>query len=119
MAGWPTTEIQTGFEELPTTHPVYRWYIEAKLPQQREAYIQVLMESETDAEKDGGFYSVVNCFASISLGMMGSDHVRWDCPKVSVLLDDTQAFEEKFQAMERVDGASVVNAINQHLDTPR
>lgn len=113
-AGWPTTEIQTGFEKLPTEHPVYRWYIEAKLPQDREAYIQVLMESETDAEEEGGYYSVVNCFASASLGIMGSDHVRWNVPSISVLLDDTQAFEEKFQAIEQVDGASLVNAITEH-----
>ncbi len=114
-AGWPTTEIQEGFEELPTKHPVYRWFIDAALPEERSAYIQVLIETETDAEEDGGYYSVVNCFASISLGMMGSDHVRFDIPSIKVLLDDTQAFEEKFQAMEQVGGATVVHAINEHL----
>lgn len=114
-AGWPTTEIQTGFEKLPTEHPVYRWYIEATLPEGRKAYIQVLMESETDAEEEGGYYSVVNCFASASLGMMGSDHVRWEVPSISLLLDDTQGFEEKFQLMEQVNGASLVDAINDHL----
>jgi hypothetical protein len=118
-AGWPTAEIQTGFEELPTKHPVYRWYFEAKLPQERGAHIQVLTESETDAEEDGGFHSVVNCFASIGLGLMGSDHVRWDVPSISVLLDDTQAFEEKFQVMEQVHGATVVDAIKQHLEAQR
>jgi hypothetical protein len=116
-AGWPTTEIQTGFEELPTKHPVYTWWMEAALPQERKAHIRVLIESETDAEEDGGYHSVVNCFASISLGMMGSDHVRWNAPRISVLLDDSQAFEEKFQSMEQVDGATVANAIEQHIRT--
>lgn len=115
-AGWPTTDVQTGFEKLPTEHPVYRWFIEATLPNGREAYIQVLMESETDPEEEGGYYSVVHCFASISLGMMGSDHVRWDAPRISGLLDDTQGFEEKFQAMEQVDGGTVVDAITRHLE---
>ena len=115
-AGWPTTDVQTGFEKLPTEHPVYRWFIEARLPNGREAYIQVLMESETDPEEEGGYYSVVHCFASISLGMMGSDHVRWDAPRISGLLDDTQGFEEKFQAMEQVDGGTVVDAITRHLE---
>lgn len=114
-AGWPTGELETGFEELPTKHPVYRWWIEAALPLERNAHIQILLETETDADEDGGFFSVVNCFASISLGVMGSDHVRWDAPRINVLLDDNQAFEEKFQSLEQVDGATVVNAINQHI----
>jgi hypothetical protein len=57
----------------------------------------------------------VNCFASISLGMIGADHVRWDAPRISILLDDKQGFEEKFQAMEQVNGETIVNAIKQHL----
>lgn len=117
VAGWPATEIKTGFEELPTKHPMYTWSIDAALPEKRSAHIQLLIETETDADEDGGYYSVVNCFASISLGMMGSDHVRCDIPSISGFLDDTQAFEEKFQSMEQVEGATVVNAINQHLHT--
>lgn len=116
-AGWPATEIQIGFEERPTKHPVYTWSIDATLPNERSAHIQMLIETETDADVDGGYYSVVTCFASIILGMMGSDHVRCDIPSISSLLDDTQAFEEKFQAIEQVDGATIVNAINQHLHT--
>jgi len=52
--------------------------------------IIIYLESETDVDEDGGFFSVVNCFASISLGMMGSDHVRWEAPCINVLLDDSQ-----------------------------
>ena len=34
-------------------------------------------------------------------------------------VDDTQAFEEKFQVMEQVDGATVIDAIKQHLEAQR
>jgi hypothetical protein len=116
-AGWPTTEPETGFEELPTKHPVHTWWIDAALPRERKAHIMIYLEGETDADEDGGFFSVVNCFASISLGMMGSDHVQWEAPRISVLLDDSQAFEQKFQTLEQVEGTTVVNAIDQHIRT--
>jgi len=114
-AGWPTTDIDAGFEEVPTKHPVHTWWIDAALPSGRKVHIMIYLEGETDADENGGFYAVVNCFASISLGMMGSDHVRWDAPRISVLVDDSQAFEEKFHALEQVAGGTVVNAIKQHL----
>lgn len=114
-AGWPTSEIETGFEELPTKHPVHTWWIDAALPGERKAHIIIYLEGETDADEDGGFFAVVNCFASIGLGVMGSDYVRWEAPRIGVLVDDSQAFEEKFQTLEQVKGTTVVNAISEHL----
>jgi hypothetical protein len=115
--GWPTTEVEQSFEELPTKHPVYSWSIKTALPQERKASIQILFETETDVDKRGGYYAVVSGFASINLGMMGSGHVRWDAPHFNLLLDDTVAFEEKFRQMEQIDSATVIRAINQHLAT--
>jgi hypothetical protein len=111
---WPTTELQTGFEELPTRHPVYTWWIETTLAPECKACIQILLETETDAEEEGGYYSVVNCFPSISFGGMGSDHVRWDAPRINALLDDSQTFEQQFQSLEQIAATTVVNAIELH-----
>jgi hypothetical protein len=41
--------------------------------------------------------------------------VRWEVPRINVLLDDSQAFEQKFQTLEQVDGTTVVNAIDRHI----
>lgn len=112
---WPTTEPDAGFEEPPTGHPVYSWWIEAQIGSDRKAHIAIMLESETDAAEDGGSLAVVNCLPSISLGMMGSDYVKLETPSITVLLDDTHAFEAKFQLLEQVTGREVSDAIEHHV----
>jgi hypothetical protein len=112
---WPTTEPETGFEKLPTEHPVYSWWIDTEVAVNRKAHVTVILESETDPNDDGGFVTVANCFSLITLGMKGSDYVKWEAPGISELLGDNEAFEQKFQSLEQVAGGRVVTAIEQHV----
>jgi hypothetical protein len=47
--------------------------------------------------------------------MKGSDDDRWEAPRISELLGDNEAFEQKFQSLEQVAGIRVVTAIEQHV----
>jgi hypothetical protein len=112
---WRVTELEPSFEELPTGSPVYGWWFDVEISIDRKVHIGVTLESETEPNDDGGFLTVVHCFPTITLGIMGSDYVRWDAPQITDLLGDDDAFEQKFRALEEIPGARVPTAIDQHI----
>lgn len=115
---WPTTEISPFFEKLPTGHPVHSWSFKTEVTPKRTASVTIMLETETDvtgepdATADIEFVTVLHCFSSITFGMMGSDYVKWDVPKLSELLGDDEAIERNFQSLEQVEGSHLADAIN-------
>lgn len=113
---WPTSEVGSAFEQLPWSgNPVYSWWFDADVELNRKAHVKLILEGETALDDDAEFVTAVNCFSWITFGVRGSDSVTWETPSFSGLLGDDEAFEQGVRSLEKVGGAQVVAAIEQHI----
>jgi hypothetical protein len=113
---WPTSEVGTGFHQLPGTgNTVYSWSFDTDVELNRKAHVEVILEGETALDDDEEFVAVVDCFSWITFGIKGSDVVKWGVPTFGRLHGDDNAFEHGFRSLEDVDGAKVVAAIERHI----